>query len=329
MLDPSIFFPVDQISPDADLDDFGVSLYGQATATLKDRLDLTAGARFDHENKKALLNTFFTPSIGAPPTTVDAEQSFSNVSPQFSATYRFQPQRSVYGSVARGFKAGGFNPTSPSGSEAYDEEYAWHLEGGFKTLLAANRVRFNGAAFYIDWQDLQLNVPNLQSPTEFYISNVGNATSKGVEFELSARANDYLDLFSSIGLTHARFGANTVSSGVDVSDNRIPNTPEYTATFGAQLSKTLTSAATVYGLAEIACYGAFNYDDANLAEQEAYTLTNFRAGFRWKYVFAEGWVRNAFDTEYIPLAFPYRSASGFIGESGRPRTFGITGGVRF
>ena len=48
-------FAVDQISPDADLDDVGVSLYGQATATLGERLDLTAGARFDHENKKALL----------------------------------------------------------------------------------------------------------------------------------------------------------------------------------------------------------------------------------------------------------------------------------
>ena len=90
-------FAVDQVSPDADLDDVGVSLYGQATATLGERLDLTAGARFDHENKKALLNTSYSPAV-APPNTVDAEQSFSNVSPQFSATYRFQPQRSVYGS---------------------------------------------------------------------------------------------------------------------------------------------------------------------------------------------------------------------------------------
>jgi iron complex outermembrane recepter protein len=327
VLSEFIPFAVDQISPDADLDDLGVSLYGQATATLGERLDLTAGARFDYENKKALLNTSFTPAI-APPNTVDAERSFSNVSPQFSATYRFQPQRSVYGSVARGFKAGGFNPVSPLGSEAYDEEYAWHLEGGVKTLLAANRVRFNAAVFFIDWQDLQLNVPT-GVPAEFYIANVGNATSTGVELELAARANDYLDVFSSFGVTHARFGANTVSSGVNVSDNKIPNTPDYTATFGAQLSKAITSAATLYGLGEIVVYGPFHYDDANLAEQEAYSLANFRAGVRWKYVFAEGWIRNAFDTDYIPVAFPYRTQSGFIGESGRPRTFGITGGVRF
>ena len=327
VLDPFINFPVVQTSPEADLDDFGVSLYGQATATLNDRLDLTAGARFDHENRKALLNTSFNPAI-APTVTVDAEESFSNVSPQFAVIYRFQPQRSVYGSVARGFKAGGFNPTSPAGSEAFDEEYAWHLEGGLKSLFAGNRVRFNAAAFFIDWNDLQLNVPT-GVPAEFYIANVANATSKGIELELAARANEYLDLFSSFGVTNARFGANSEAGGVSVTDNRVPNTPEYTATFGAQLSKALSSGATVYGLGEIALYGAFKYDEANLQEQDAYSLANFRAGVRWKYIFAEGWIRNAFDTHYIPVAFPYRTASGFIGESGRPRTVGVTGGLRF
>jgi iron complex outermembrane receptor protein len=319
-------FAVEQTSPEADLDDYGISLYAQGTATLGDRLDLIAGARFDHENRKALLNTSFDPII-APPTSLDAEESFSNVSPQFAAVYRFQPQRSVYGSVARGFKAGGFNPVSPAGSEQFDEEHAWHLEGGIKTLLAGNRVRFNAAAFYIDWNDLQLNIPT--SATDFYIANIGNASSKGFELELAARANEYVDLFSSFGVTNARFGANSSANGGDVSDNRIPNTPEYTATFGAQLSKGITSAATAYGLGEIVLYGPFKYDEANLQEQDSYSIANFRAGVRWKYVFAEGWIRNAFDTDYIPVAFPYGSASGFIGESGRPRTFGVTGGVRF
>ena len=44
------------------------------------------------------------------------------MSPQFAVSYRFQPERMVYVSVGRGFKAGGFNPASPPGSEAYGEE---------------------------------------------------------------------------------------------------------------------------------------------------------------------------------------------------------------
>jgi iron complex outermembrane receptor protein len=328
---PFVDFPVRQISPDADLDDFGASLYGQGTFTVNDRLDLIAGARFDHESKTAVLESGFDPII-APPAVVDTEESFSNISPQFAAAYRFGPAQTVYASAARGFKAGGFNPTSPAGSEAYGEELAWHVEGGMKTSGMNGRLRFNAAVFWIDWQDLQLNLPNPQSPTQFYIANVGGASSRGVEFEVNARAAQGVDLFGSFGYTNARFSDGTLSSGVDVSDNRIPNTPNYTAAFGAHLSRTLTAETTVYGQADVTFFGDFKYDDMNLAGQDAYSLTSLRAGARWNRLFVEGWVRNAFDTFYIPVALQYDprlAPSGFLGESGRPRTFGVTGGFRF
>jgi iron complex outermembrane receptor protein len=321
-------FPVQQTSPDASLDDFGVSVYGHGTFTINERLDLTAGARVDREKREALLNTFFSPAIAAD-TVVDAEETFTNVSPQFAAAYRFRPNHTLYGSAARGFKAGGFNPASPAGSEAFGEEFAWHAEGGVKSAAMNGRVRLGAAVFWIDWQDLQLNLPNLQSPGQFYIANVGSASSRGFELEVNARAHPGLDLFGSFGYTKARFGGNTSSNGADVSDNVIPNTPDYTAAFGAHLSRALTSAARLYGHGEVVFYGAFKYDDANLAGQEAYSLANFRAGVEGKFLFAEGWIRNAFDTQYVPVAFAFPSQSGFLGESGRPRTFGVTVGIRF
>ncbi|MEX2662913.1 MAG: TonB-dependent receptor [Vicinamibacterales bacterium] len=328
VLSPFIPFPVQQTTPDATLDDFGVSVYGQGTFTIHERLDLTAGARFDRETRDALLNTSFSPAI-APPVVVDAEETFTNVSPQFAAAYRLRPSHTLYGSASRGFKAGGFNPASPTGSEAFGEEFAWHVEGGLKSAAMNGRVRLGAAAFWIDWQDLQLNLPNLESPGQFYIANVGSATSRGFEVEVNARARPGLDLFGSFGYTNARFGSNTSSNGADVSDNVIPNTPDYTATFGAHLSRDVTSAATVYGHGEVVFYGAFKYDDANLAGQEAYSLANLRAGVEGKYLFAEGWIRNAFDTAYVPVAFAFPSQSGFLGESGRPRTFGVTAGIKF
>jgi hypothetical protein len=44
-----------------------------------------------------------------------------------------------------------------------------------------------------------------------------------------------------------------------------------------------------------------------------------------------GQIRNAFDTKYIAVAFAYGALapSGFIGEMGKPRTFGISSGVGF
>jgi iron complex outermembrane receptor protein len=327
---PGLNFGATQ-SSEADLDDTGVGIYGNGTLTF-DRLDITVGARFDTEHREGVMTSILSaPNIGAFPVTVTAEESFSNVSPQAAASYRVTPAAMAYFSVTGGYKAGGFNPASPAGQEVYGEEKSWNVEGGLKTSWASRRVNANVAVFTIDWSDLQLNLPNPSVPGQFYISNVGRARSTGIEVEVNGRAREGVDLFATFGYTHARFGADTFSSGVSVAENKVPNTPDYTAAFGAELSRALTSAVTLYGGGEAVFYGAFKYDDLNLAEQEAYSLVNFRGGARGGRLFAEGWIRNAFNTAYVPVAFAYGqlSPSGFIGESGRPRTFGITAGVSF
>jgi iron complex outermembrane recepter protein len=329
-LSPFLPFPVTQTSPQADLDDVGIGLFGQGVVTLSERLDLTAGLRFDHEQKDATLNVFYTPAIGPPQQTV-ADEGFSNVSPQFAAAFHLQPGRTVYVSVANGYKAGGFNAASPPGTEMYGEEHTWNFEGGLKTMWANGRVAVNAAVFHIDWEDMQLNLPNLFVPGEFYIANVGGATSSGVELDLNARVHPNVDVFGGIGYTKAEFKDDSISGGLPVGGNTVPNTPDYTASLGIQLSRNLSQGATLYGRAEATFSGAFEYDDLNTERQDAYSLANFRAGVRGRLVFVEGWIRNAFDTKYIPLAFAYGALapSGFIGEMGRPRTFGISAGVGF
>ncbi|OFW36010.1 MAG: hypothetical protein A3F70_18380 [Acidobacteria bacterium RIFCSPLOWO2_12_FULL_67_14] len=331
VLSPFVSFPVAQHSPQSTLDDAGVGVYGQGTATLNDRLDLTLGARLDHESKTASLSTFFVPPI-APASSVAPEAGFSNLSPQIAASYRLQPERMVYVSIARGFKAGGFNPAAPPGLEAYGEELIWNVEGGLKTVWAGGRVRANAAVFRIDWDDLQLNLPDPAVPGQFYIANVGAAVGSGVEVELNARVEQGIDVFGAFGFTDAQFKAGSMSNGVGVGGNEIPNTPDYTATIGAQVSRTLLPETTVYGRADLTFYGAYRYDDLNRAGQERYSLAGVRGGVRGRVAFAELWVRNAFDTRYVPVAFafdPRLAPSGFLGEPGAPRTFGISAGVTF
>jgi iron complex outermembrane receptor protein len=323
-------FTVQQTTPRAALDDVGVGVYGQGTLTFKDDFDVTAGVRFDHESKDAHLETFYTPAI-APPGVIDADESYDNLSPQFATAYRFGASHMVYGSVARGFKAGGFNPASPPGEERYAEEHTWNVEGGIKAMWAGGRVLANAAVFWTDWSDLQLNLPNPQVPGQFYIANVGDASSRGVELELMARPASGLDVFATLGYTHARFGDNAARGGFDVSGLEIPFTPDYTLSFGAQLTQPINSQVSLYGRGEVLSYGAFHYDDLNLASQDAYGLVNLRGGMRGRYVFGELWIRNAFDTRYVPLAlaYPGLAPSGFVGEPGRPRTFGVNVGVTF
>jgi iron complex outermembrane receptor protein len=323
-------FPISQHSPSAALDDRGVGVYGQGTLTVAKNLDLIVGARGDREHKEAALNTFFSPAI-APPVAVAATRDFSDVSPQFAVAYRVVPQTTVYGTVARGFKAGGFNAASPRGAEAYGEEHNWNYEGGVKTSAFSDRLAFSAAAFRINWRDLQVNVPNPLVPAQFFIANAAGAASNGAEFEFHARPDPRLDLFGGVGFTSAHFSSGSVSNGVNVSGKRLANAPSYTADFGVQYSRPLAGGLTLMARAEAICYGNYQYDDPNTAGQDAYSLTNLRAGMRAKRVFGEVWIRNAFDTRYVPVAFPFPglAPSGFIGESGAPRTFGIRAGVTF
>ena len=157
-----IDFPVTQRSPQSDLDDFGVGVYGQGTLTFGSRFDLIAGVRADYEQKDAVLSTFSTPPLLFPPTNVVAERDFSDVSPQFAGAMRLTPSKTIYGSLSRGFKAGGFNAASPVGNEAYGEEHTWSLEGGVKTAWAGGRVMANASVFRIDWEDLQSNCRTLR-----------------------------------------------------------------------------------------------------------------------------------------------------------------------
>jgi len=324
-------FLLDQHSPQSTLDDRGVGVYGQGTFTFRRRLDASVGVRGDYENKQASLNTFFSPAI-APAATVNAHKDFSDVSPQFTMAYHIVPRETVYVAASRGFKAGGFNPASPTGTEAYGEEHSWNYEAGAKTSWFGERLSANAAVFYLDWQDLQVYVPNPAVPGQFYIANAAGATSKGVELEVNARPMPGLDLFGGLGYTDARFRSGSRSSGAEVGGNKLANAPEYTADVGVQASRAVSRSVTLFARAELVRYGDYQYDDANTAGQSAYSLTNLRAGLRGRRAFAEGWVRNAFDTHYVPIAFAYNpglAPSGFIGESGAPRTFGVRAGLSF
>ena len=315
----------------AGLQDLGVGLNGQTTLTAWNKLDFTVGARVDWERKEAdLQSTTTIPQYGVVhPSALTAHKDYSEVSPHFGLDYHLTTEATAYATATRGYKAGGFNPSAPAGSVEYGPEHTWDYELGVKTSWLDHRLLANLALFYINWQDIQVNQPNPSSPGAFYINNAGEATSKGVEFELTARPLDGLDLFGGVGLTDARFGSGSTEGGVDVSGNRLQYAPEFTANAGLQYSRALCQAATAYARAEVVSYGDYQYNSQNTASQSAYSLANFRLGVRGSRWFAEGWIRNAFDRNYVPIAFTYNSRTGLIGESGAPMTCGIRAGLNF
>lgn len=321
------------------LRDMGVGIYMQGTLNLWEKLHLTAGVRYDYEDKEATLATsstnyqVFAPTINTP-TNQSPSRSFDQVTPQAAISYDITPDLMTYFSFAGGFKAGGFNAGSPAGTEAYAEERSWNYEFGFKGRAMDSKLRWGAAAFYTDWRDLQLNVAN-GGPATFHIANAGNASARGIEIDLSYAPTSNWSIFGSAGWTDTRFNGgardNINGASTPLGGRQIPYTPDYTAAIGTQVAWEVGGGYNVYARAEVQFVGSFNYDSSNTAAQDAYTIANFRLGVRNKTWFLEGFVNNAFDAEYVPiaLAMPGIPPSGYIGESGAPITFGLRTGIKF
>ena len=321
--------PSTYVTSSAKLEDTGIGAYAQAILTTHEVWDISMGLRLDHEKKDADLGMFSLPVL-------NTDRDFTEISPRFSIVRRIAPGKMVYGNIGRGYRAGGFNPVSPPGGEAYEEETSWNYEIGAKTTWFDNKLKANLSIFHISWDRLQLNLP---LATTYYIANAGDAESTGAEIELYARPCPNWDIFGTVGYDRAGYGNGSTSirtdafnnnTEVDISDNDLIYTPEYTASIGTRYSWDIGLDARIFIRAEVNGYGSFFYNAANTESQGSYWLANFRAGYRAANWFAELWIKNAFDEDYIPIAFEFPNyQSGFLGENGAPRMVGIRTGLNF
>jgi outer membrane receptor protein involved in Fe transport len=204
-----------------------------------------------------------------------------------------------------------------------------------------NRLTVNADVYYLQWNHLQLETPIQNAPGEFYYANAGTAYSHGAEVEFGYHPTDWLELFGGLGLTQANFGAGSFSSGASVAGHDLPFAPDFTFNAGAQYTLRLQHDMRTYVRGEVFGVGRYSYDASNAVGQDNYYLADFRVGVAgttdvgslhgvgWR---VEGWINNAFNQKYFPIAFPFggpANASGYVGESGDPQTLGVTLGFDF
>ena len=165
------------------------AFFGQATYTLFEKLGLTAGLRYDHDEKEIDWRQSYDQDLsmwGMIPSTLKADDEWDEWSPKIAIDYRWTPSLMSYISVAKGYRSGGFNyMTKDPAYISYDPEYSWNYEVGLKSSWLDNRLILNFAAFYIDWQDQQIRVS--RSLAEQLFKNARESHSQGFEVEVVAR----------------------------------------------------------------------------------------------------------------------------------------------
>ncbi|HEY3696134.1 TonB-dependent receptor [Phenylobacterium sp.] len=163
-------------------------------AFLEQKLELTGGARYTEDNKD--LDQYA-------PSARSGTLKSNDTSILASVSYRWTPDVMTYARYATGYRAGGFNIRAAlGGSLIYLPEKVKSYEAGLKAEFLDRRLRINGAAYYTDYQDLQVG--------QFIAgggSNSGNAkaTYKGFELEAQAVPIDNLTLSGSVGYTSPKY----------------------------------------------------------------------------------------------------------------------------
>jgi len=224
------------------------AVFGEATVSVLDRLDLTAGLRyysFDEERDQVFDGIFAHDNTGTQIVSVPGETSADGFAPRFIASFRATDRITLNAQVSRGFRLGGINDplnvpvctpedrVTFGGRESWKDETAWNYEIGAKTSWMGGRTSLNVSAFHMDIRDLQLNV-TAGSCSSRLVFNVPKSVSQGAEIELAVAPNEHFDfsvsgtfnnseLRSTLTSTNAQGQASVVSGIAD--GNRLPSVP--------------------------------------------------------------------------------------------------------
>jgi iron complex outermembrane receptor protein len=290
---------------------FGAAVFGQATYTLLDQLDITAGLRFDNENK-TYDYSWTGGAYGISDASGSSGKNFDAWLPKFAVDWRATENLMPYVSVSRGFKSGGFNLKANPG-QAYDSEFTWNYEAGVKSQWFDKKVLFNIAGFYIDWTNLQVEQPDYP---DFTIVNAASATSRGLEAELRLRPLTGLELRGNLGYTEATFNS-FMYNGVSYAGHRVPSVPSVTYLIGGAY-RFLDG---FFANAELVGTGEIQWDAANSRHQAPYQLVNAKAGYEGSHYEVYLWGKNIFNQVYATRAFTMSDT--WYGRAGDPATVGV------
>jgi outer membrane receptor protein involved in Fe transport len=216
--------------------------FGEGQYKFSEDLRGTLGARYTKEDRTGEgRSIILSPSV---PFATRTPISDSHTTGRASLDYTPAKDTLLYGSLATGYKGGGFNTGSLT-KPTFEPETVRAIEVGAKREWFNGTLRTNVAAFHNDYKNMQL----AQRIAGAAITANADATTKGLEFETQyAPARAWLldanvsFLRTSIGNFLTEDAANPAQSltattpvvQVNLAGNKLPHSPETKIKVGAQ-----------------------------------------------------------------------------------------------
>jgi outer membrane receptor protein involved in Fe transport len=174
-----------------------LSLFGEVTWHTSDTFALTVGARwFDNDfvNNTDMQVGLWAPGIFNFEDSGQFKGSEDDVLFKVNAAWDLSDSQMLYATVSEGYRRGGSNAVpligvfaEDPGWQQYGSDTVINYELGLKG--STNRLRYNVAAFYVDWDDVQLNTATTNWAF-FAAANGDSARTSGLEVELDGYITD-------------------------------------------------------------------------------------------------------------------------------------------
>jgi len=356
-------FTVSRFRSGGSFDNRSTAIFAQATFDVTDRLQVTGGLRYTDEKKKftpdqIIHENYFAgsghPQLDAPfmqagqriLPMLEKELKFDETDPYLNVAFDLTDETMIYASYSEGFKSGGFTQrvfppivvpfTAPPGTPdidlipTFEPEYVDVYEVGFKHSGMDNRLRLNGAVFYTDYSDMQIQVFTSVAPVT---QNAAKATIKGFELETQIIPMDSLFIEAGVGYLDAEYDEIDFATTFVSESNNLDRVSDWNYSAAAFYEWSLSEAGYLIPRLEWSYRSSFDNDAFNTPQihQESYHLVN--ANLTWRNrdenLSIIGGVTNLTDEDYLITGIIGDAFQSYEGLYNRGREWYLTARLDF
>jgi len=282
----------------------------------------------------------FAYAATAPALNVGSSQKWDT---KAGINYKVTDKAMVYADFAQGFRDGGSNSGlaqscyNKGAPQSYVPDTLNNFEIGWKTTSLNGHLVWNGAAYLMNWKQLQTIIydVNICPSSSFYV-NVGQARIYGVESNVDYKVNENWSMQASGSYTDSHLISSPFAVFEPNVGERLPYVPYFSWSWNLRYEHPLTQGLRGYAQIDMAHKGDM-WNDLHVAGsngfprilQPDYSILNLRLGFNpdgghW---LTEFYVTNLTDKN----AVVYSNTGNFDlrQTTNEPRVFGLRLNYRF
>lgn len=246
--DPSLSNPQATFLSDSQ-DNFAWAVFADIAFDVSDDFEVGFSLRFDRDTREqtaetpqGFLDSPLQNTFAGVRTGDKREKSWDALQPKFSLRWKPQDNITLYSTLSRGFRSGGFNQTGVAGGgvagvkDTFDEQIADTIEFGLKGQFFDNRLSTSISAFKTN-----------MSGAYYFIFLVGNSTQNlgsldkveysGVEIEAAARLFEGFDVNVALAINDSEITAESDPTLINAIGKHVPLTSDFTFNAGATFRK--------------------------------------------------------------------------------------------